>query len=139
MHKLDEIVSRVWYIHAPCLPQVLRAHQNHFCPRVRREDQGVQNDDHETRTGIPLPKPCIIIRDYGKLGFGGITPIILRSRTNSLVSLYAVMCDYLRLFQYYWPYSNYSYYVISPIQYNWNNRIKLKRFIIDFQAFWSIK
>ena len=95
--------------------------------------------DYSQLFGIPLPKPCIIIRDYGKLGFGGITPIILRPRTNSLVSLYAIMCDYLRLFQHYWHYSNYSFYVFSQIQNNWNNRKKLKRFIIDFQAFWSIK
>ncbi len=57
--------------------------------------------DYSQLFGIPLPKPCIIIRDYGKLGFGGIMPIILRPTTNSRVSLYAVMCDYLRLFQHY--------------------------------------
>ena len=31
---------RVCHIHVPCHPQVLSAHQNHFCPLVRRGDQG---------------------------------------------------------------------------------------------------
>ena len=41
---------RVWHIHVPYHPEVLRAHRNHFCLRVRRGDRGFQIDERETRT-----------------------------------------------------------------------------------------
>ncbi len=37
-------------MYVPYHPEVLRAHQNHFCLRVRREDRGFQIDERETRT-----------------------------------------------------------------------------------------
>ncbi len=48
--EYDIFVLRVWDIHVPYHPVVLRAHQNHFCLRVRRRDRGFQIDERETRT-----------------------------------------------------------------------------------------
>ncbi len=47
--EYDILVLRVWHIHVPYHPVVLRAHQNHFYLRVRRGDRGFQIDEIETR------------------------------------------------------------------------------------------
>ena len=48
--EYDILACRVWHIHVPYHLEVLHAHQNHFCLRVRRGDRGFQIDERETRT-----------------------------------------------------------------------------------------
>ena len=47
---MNLLVFRVWHISVPYHPEVLRSHQNYFCPLARRGDRGFEIDGRETRT-----------------------------------------------------------------------------------------
>jgi hypothetical protein len=47
--------------------------------------------------GIPLQSSRVIIRDYGMLGFGGITPIMQRQKKNHRVPPDQMVCHYTLL------------------------------------------